>query len=563
MCGILGIWKRTACPAQDGFQLWLSTLAHRGPDAQWYDQWRGFSLGSTRLAIVNGDRTLEECNGASPDLIVLLNGEIWNSHDLAQEVGLSTNATEYDIIRALYKRDGELCATRFNGIFVICILDKNRKRLFIFRDPWGVKPCFYFLDQLAGQFVFASDLKTIAQWDGIAPRVNLRFVANEHIFGFSDYQDTLIEDIHQLPPASYLIAQEKNGELSVSESSYKFRPSSCTLTEPLWKTQLGLLERAVWSQYAHTDHYPIGLLLSGGIDSSLLAFVACSLGLRNIKCFHIGIEGTADHYWAEIVARKTGYQLERVELQESSGFSELPSECYYMSGMHSALFGVLRNLKRLHSGIRVLWTGEGSDELYGGYRYYSDPGSWVRSVADRALAAHCETELIGRFWQMFPKAHHGVAQREELLEFLEKEQLVNNHLVPLDYASMASSMELRLPFLDLENTAFIRGLPQTERIVMQQQKQVLKAVLMKLSGIEENAFYDRPKRGLLHAFVSGSAYRRERCARMFCQLTGASLRPYRIFMKGPFQALWYEIIERVFVDLHGCNPTFSTEEFLR
>jgi asparagine synthetase B (glutamine-hydrolysing) len=117
-----------------------------------------------------------------------------------------------------------------------------------------------------------------------------------------------------------------------------------------------------------------------------------------------------------------------IHVDDQRALSELPTECYYMSGMHSLLFQSFRAIKVKSPDIRVLWAGEGSDELYGGYPMYLDPVSWARSIVLKIAHSRVQTQLMGKFLEAFHSVEDARAVLIAALTFMEREQLVNNHL---------------------------------------------------------------------------------------------------------------------------------------
>jgi asparagine synthase (glutamine-hydrolysing) len=553
MCGIVGIWSKESLPERGDFADLLSALAHRGPDDHWSSTLHNLYYGSTRLAIVNTSVPLKN-DSESDSTDVLLNGEIWNYRDLAAQHGVAEPVSERRVIRELYEKLGKDFVCHLDGVFALVIVDRLREEVHIYRDPVGVKPIFCWIDSSQRAFIFSSDAKTICQWKQFNPEINEHYLMNEYVVGFSDYEENLFKGVRQIRPCSSLTLSIRGGSLRPSVSEYV---SSRVSPRPMaWseENQFDALQRAVWHQYQHCDYLPIGLLLSGGIDSSLLLFIARSMGLRDVVCFYCGTDTSPDYFFANRVAREAGYEIRHFTLSAPQIWPELASSCYCMSGTNSLLPHVCRKIKGMSPEIRVLWSGEGADELFGGYPCHGSATelleSWKRKMAQTSL----RTSLMTRIEQIWTERLKELDRRTEVFRLYMDEQLVNAHLVPHDYAGMAVSVEIRLPFLDLHNVEMSRCMPAT-LVLGSERKVVLKSLLRRLSGISEDSFYDREKMGLLHGYIDvihdlrQMAYLLQRNHNWTEMETG--------YFMGPFQRIWYQLVSRVFVGTKRCSPNAS------
>jgi asparagine synthase (glutamine-hydrolysing) len=287
-------------------------------------------------------------------------------------------------------------------------------------------------------------------------------------------------------------------------------------------------------------------MLSGGIDSSLLVFLAKRLKLEGLVCIYTGSSNSEDWQWAQRVARIAGYPIIRIALNRAS-IGALPEACYYLSGVGSVLYFISKAIRSELRDIKVVWCGEGADELYGGYYYYATPNHVFDAIKRRAIQARQTTSMIERALVFIRDAENFSTEAECLLSLNLNEQLVNGHLVPLDFAFMANSMELRVPFLDQRVVQLAASLPSQHKVGPRDQKPLLKEVLRRISGIEDPTFYDRKKLGLLHGasrllsgFRAASAEAEERNAL-------SQHLPFESLLAGPFQRRFYQTIHETFV----------------
>jgi len=548
MCGILGIWSKGPASDQTEFDGLFHTLAHRGPDESWSSKFHNFQYGATRLAIVDAGVSLSD-DSESETTDVLLNGEIWNYRDLAQRYGVEP-VSERRVIRELYERVGLEFICHLDGVFAAVIVDKARQQIHVCRDPVGVKPAFWWTDSSRRAFIFSSDVKTICQWKRFNPEVNEEYLINEHVVGFSDYEENLFNGIRQIKPGSCLTLSIRGDSLGTTVSEYE---SLLARQEPVgWseKCHLDVLQQAVWDQYKHCDRLPIGLLLSGGVDSSLLLFIARSMGLREIVCFYCGSDTSPDYYWANRVSREAGYEIRNFNLSASQVWTELASSCYYMSGTNSLLPHLCRKIKTISPEIRVLWSGEGADELFGGYPCHGNATGLLQSWQEKIARTKRRTALANRVEQIWAMRLDELNLRMEIFKLYREEQLVNAHLVAHDYAGMAASVEIRLPFLDLHNVALARCIPAT-LVSGSLRKEVLKNLLRSVSGISDDSFYNRTKIGLLHGYIEVVCELRQLAQLLEQQPGWADMQT--AYCKGPFQRIWYQLVHRVFAGPNRCG----------
>ncbi len=491
MCGILGAVTEKFLSV---FEKTVDQLRHRGPDERNIIQkthaGNYFSAASTRLSIVNQTQKLTIDYGCH---IVLYNGEIWNYNVLKQKYDLNQEANEVDLILALYKKNGIEFASELDGMFAIAIIDLEKEVVMLVSDPVGIKPLFY--TQNRNAFAFASDIKSIAQMDVIKDaKLNNSYFQNVFTFGLPEEEETILDEVFMMPPSSTLAYDVNQGSIELSTYKSKVAEGS-----PIIQDIEGLeeaLSNSLLKRYKHTESYPIALLLSGGIDSSLLAALSKKLGLEKIQCFFLGSEQSTDYKWAKLVADNLELSLEIIELNAKEMAQDLLNLQYYspgMGGMH--IYTIFKKIKERYPEIKVAWCGEGADEVFAGYSRYRDPVGFFEGMLKNARFYETRTGLSQQLEELSTNSKEPL---ENVYSFLKRGPLVKNHLLPFDHSSMAHSIELRVPYLDLA----IFNRVSTEHVFRDiengNQKSWLKELLKRLTGIEEEEFYNRKKVGFPH-----------------------------------------------------------------
>jgi asparagine synthase (glutamine-hydrolysing) len=394
MCGIAGVFGRQS--SQDVEKM-LAKLAHRGPDGQGIENLSNATLGHTRLAILDiegGHQPMEY-----EDACITFNGEIYNYRSLAQEylAGMQFQThTDTEVILKLYKKLGAQCVKLLDGMFAFAIVQDNE--LFMARDPLGIKPLYY--GKRDGTFYFASEIKALA------------LVTNE---------------IQEFPPGHYF--HSKNG----MHSYYKLKPETVQVQDEAQVIEMicRTLKDAV--QKRLLADVPVGISLSGGLDSSIVAVLA-NAGTNHLHSFAVGMEGSEDIQAARTVAGILGTRHHERIYTEQEMLEALPKVIYYLESFDPALVrSAIPNyfLAEMASKyVKVILTGEGADEIYAGYDYLS-------------------SYSMGRL-------------QSEMIEITAS--LHNTNLQRADRMPMAFGLEARVPFLDVKSVALGLGLPAQWKI---------------------------------------------------------------------------------------------------
>src|SRR5579862_506087 len=381
MCGIYG--QIGFDPSQtDAAEAAVDTLRHRGPDSRGTWQGDGAFLGMRRLSIIDLAGGSQPIWNEDSTCCVVCNGEIYNFLDLRpllEEKGhVFRTGSDSEVILHAYEEWGVECLKRFNGMFALAIWDRREKRLFLARDRIGEKPLYYFNE--GGRLVFASEIKAILATPGVTGRLRLRGLANFLGFGHSIAPETIYEGISKLLPGHYLVASE--GALKIGEY---WDVGSEPRLEPLREDEyaariLELLDDSVRRRMI--ADVPLGAFLSGGVDSTAIVALMKRHATGPVKTFSLGftIGGAYNELSdARRVALHLGTEHHELRVEHADLVATLRKLVYHYDEPFgdAASFPVYLLSRFAGEHVRVALSGEGGDELFGGYRRYA---------ADRAAA---------------------------------------------------------------------------------------------------------------------------------------------------------------------------------
>jgi asparagine synthase (glutamine-hydrolysing) len=516
MCGICGIASRTGSPDPDRLDAMSASLAHRGPDSGGVHLDGPVALAARRLSIIDlagGDQPIGNEDGSC---VVVQNGEIYNYPELRLELErdghtFRTNC-DTEVHLHLYERHGPEYARHLRGMFAVALWDARRRRLVLARDRYGIKPLYY--RDADGALEFASELRALPRGEVDLDALDAFLAFNSIPAPYSIFRDT-----RKLPAGHVLVWEEKGG---VTVERYA-RPGPVPVDELRGDDEAELVEelraRLRDSVRAHLlADVPVGVLLSGGVDSAVLAALAAQETPDAVHTFTIGFEERSfdERADARLVAERYGTNHHELLVQPDPlvlvpALADVFDEPFADS---SALPTYLvSELAAEH--VKVALSGEGGDELFGGYYTYAADlladrvapfARLVRPLVERlpsssakasfdykakrfVRAAHlpplerhhgwkeifspdARAELTGRHGAFDPVdvlrtryAETGGADSLARLQDVDfGVYLVDDLLVKTDRASMAHSLEARVPFLDPVVTNFAFGLPAKHKV---------------------------------------------------------------------------------------------------
>jgi asparagine synthase (glutamine-hydrolysing) len=553
MCGIVGFLTSKAVDVPDTGVLRTirDTLVHRGPDdcgefIRPLDDGGPFVFfGHRRLSIIDLSGGHQPLSNENETVWVIFNGEIYNFLELRNRLEtlghkFRTNS-DTEVIAHAYEEYGEECFQHFNGMFAIGIWDESRKRLVLARDRLGKKPLYYSLTN--GTFLFASELKAILAYPRFSRQVNPVSFMKYLFFEYIPSPYTIFDDAKKLPSASYLIWQGKGVEVKEYWSPFRLERAEEGFPEAEAESRmLELLRNAVKSRLI--SDVPLGVFLSGGIDSSAITALAQREVPGKIKTFSIGFEDPSfdESKFASLASRYLGTEHHEQTMTPDDLLHLVPnlSDILDEPMADASILPTYLLSKFTRKYVTVALGGDGGDELLAGYPTYlahkfarqyeffgrnlhpvitflgnllpvSDDnisfdfkvkkflsgigfpdgirnfvwlGSFSFSELKEVLSPglHAQFDPI-RLTEEIDSYEKGLSLKDKTtrLQYLDmKLYLQEAILVKVDRASMACSLEVRAPFLDYELVEFIMNLPSSLKLRRFTSKYLLKKVMKNL-----------------------------------------------------------------------------------
>ena len=302
MCGIAGVYSRNGEIDRDLVRAMVSKLAHRGPDGEGQHFEANVGLGMRRLAIIDPEHGQQPLFNEAGDVVAIFNGEIYNHAELREELEKRGHRmhshSDGEVIPHLYEEHGEAFVERLNGIFAIALWDAGKQTLHLARDKFGVKPLYW--TKSNGKVAFASELKALLVDPAVSRELDLRAVDQFLTYRFVPAPRTLFEGVFKLPPASAL-SIDSRGFTERRWWTGEPRPTR-TDTERLVDEYAAAFERAVVRQMM--SDRPIGVMLSGGVDSAAIAAVVAKHS-PHMRTFTVGFTGGGEGTNEIPLARET------------------------------------------------------------------------------------------------------------------------------------------------------------------------------------------------------------------------------------------------------------------
>jgi asparagine synthase (glutamine-hydrolysing) len=539
MCGIAGFL--TTQPSSHGtavLERMTSAIQHRGPDEYGYFSANAsVFLGHRRLSIVDLATGQQPMTNEDGQLHLVYNGEIFNHASLRPELEraghIYKTRSDTEMILHAYEQYGPGCVEKFRGMYAFALWDAGARRLFCARDRLGKKPFYYFWD--GRLFAFASEIKALLEHPEISPAVEEELLPEYLAFGYVSGERTLFRGIRQLPPGHTLLWApdgqgpriERYWDMPVPTGE----ESGGSDAEWIQRIRTGL-EKSV--EMRLMADVPLGMFLSGGVDSSAIAALIRRLTGGPLNTFSVGYaeEAYSELGYAAEVAQALGTTHHEVRLSRDEFFGSLPSLIWHEDEPISWPSSVsLYFVARLAAEkVKVVLTGEGSDELFAGYSRYGWTGKnlqwgaaygrlpeffrrWVRGqVADSPLLgadlrrkishtvvgreASIESLHLDNFYCAFSREEqarlmpnlrgdiyggflrawnqHPQASLLRRMLYADQKTYLIELLMKQDQMSMAASLESRVPFLDHEFATLAMTVPDRLKIQGREQKYILK-----------------------------------------------------------------------------------------
>jgi asparagine synthase (glutamine-hydrolysing) len=498
MCGIAGYINLNESPADPSvIQRMIDAIRHRGPDGegQWVEE--NVAIGHRRLSIIDlsqaGHQPMVSTDGR---YVMSYNGEIYNFRelrsDLVEEGYVFRSATDSEVVLNAYAHWGPSSVTRFNGMFAFAVWDRMEKKLFLARDRYGIKPLYY--STQSGVFLFGSEQKAITSHPDFRKKLNkpalLEYFTFQNIFT----DQTLLEDIQLMPAGHYGILDHGSRILNRTIYwDYRFREPDRTSSREEYVEELDRLFRQAVNRQLVSD-VELGAYLSGGMDSGSITAIAAS-HFPNLKSFTCGfdlssasgIELAFDER-TKAEAMSALFKTEHYEMVLKAGDMErcLPTLAWHLEeprvGQSYPNYYAAKLASRF---VKVVLSGSGGDELFGGYpwRYYRAANSqsfeeyidqyylyWQRLVSNTELKAMFAPiwSDVGHVWtrdifkDVFASHDNELDRPEDYINhslYLEAKTFLHGLFVVEDKLSMAHGLENRVPFMDNDLVDFAMECP--------------------------------------------------------------------------------------------------------
>jgi asparagine synthase (glutamine-hydrolysing) len=546
MCGIVGYAGRAGALPADLMAVMRDQIAHRGPDDRgiWSSDDGSVLFGHRRLAIIDLSPTgAQPMENAQRTNVVVFNGEIYNHEELRKELAAGgarfAGRSDTEVLLAAYDAWGERCVERLRGMFAFAIFDRARNCLFMARDRAGEKPLFWAKHR--GGLVFASELKALLADPQFPRRLSAEGLAHYLSFGYVPGDKCILQGVHKLAPAHCLTW--RLGDAAPVIRRYWDIPlaqaDGAAGAELLADELQVLLTKAVSEQLV--ADVPLAVLLSGGIDSSVVAAIAARASAYRVRTFTVTLPGFPqldERRFAKAVADFLGTEHVELPLDQSSvDLIHTLAAQYDEPIADSSMIPTYLLARTVSQHCKVVLGGDGGDELFGGYLAYQSALRRERLQdrlprAARALIAAAARAVLpsgtrGRNAMMALEggAADGIAQsviwtdhsdfarvspwlalqgtehspklwRRELVELARgspgavmatdfRSYLPDDILVKVDRASMLCSLEVRAPFLDRRVVEFAyERVPNALRVSTQERKILLKTLAKRLLPAE-------------------------------------------------------------------------------
>lgn len=477
MCGIAG----TIGPVDPSTPSeMLERLRHRGPDDQGLARCGAINLVATRLSLIDAQRGEQPWREGHE--VLVFNGEIYN-HDSVRDLCSESYRSQCDtetLIRGWQAVGGQLWS-QLDGMFAVAIA--GRDTLVLARDPHGQKPLFLRRGPDGRSLCFASEVSALLAEPEVARHLDARALVEIGTFGFPLDDDSLFAGIESLPPGHELrVSIGSDGRLEYSLRDYREDgPQICDARSPLD----ALVEElpAVVRMHARADH-PVGVYLSGGLDSGLLASLLASSSPEPIHTFTVA--DTPDH--PDVKAARRLAELLGTTHHEIIVSPEQMEEAWpravVAQGLPSLPTIAELSAREVRKFVKAVLVGDGADELFSGYRCHRDARTTIASMA-AAYNRLVRTKQVPRGTAGRIKRHFDefVAARdpaEAIYRFFLEQRLPVNHLRRWDHGSMAYGLEVRLPLLSRSVTEIARRVGAREHIDQDRGKVLLREAARRL-----------------------------------------------------------------------------------
>jgi len=554
MCGITGIISEDLIlGSQASLHAMTDAIRHRGPDDYGYyealdKEGRFVGLGHRRLAIIDIDSGKQPISNEDGTIFLVFNGEIYNFKELRDTLTrkghIFRTLVDSEVIVHAYEEYGEQCVTHFRGMFAFAIWDDIKKSLYLARDRFGKKPLFYIFRN--NSLLFSSEIKSLCAVLDLRGDVNLNAIRDYLVYRYVPGQDTLYNDVSKLGAGNYATYQDGVFQQKTYYFPADMNPrSNNTVSKSAIDGFLDVLRESV--RLRMISDVPFGAFLSGGIDSSAIVGLMSEISQFPIKTFSVGFQESSysELKYAEVVAKHFSTDHQELIVSHEELIKYLPELIRFRDAPVSEPSDIPIYLlaREASKTVKMVLTGEGSDEIIGGYpkhvferyaKYYHCIPKLVRQgvieplvtslpykyrrikTALSTLGIEDPSERMPRWFGaisyqdskrlLSPKlnfethknlppislANENTSLLRRILYFDQTSWLPDNLLERGDRMTMAASIEARMPFIDHVLAEYVSRLPDNYRVRGRTTKWVLREAMKVLLP---KTILNRPKVG--------------------------------------------------------------------
>ena len=509
MCAIAGVFGAGGMStARDNLDRMLASMRHRGPDdtGVYLDEDAGIALGHNRLSIIDPSPAGRQPM-INPDTgdVLIFNGEIYNHREIRQSLAACgvtfRSQSDTEVLLLAFEKWGEACLERLKGMYAFAIWRPREGALYLVRDMMGIKPLYYRTE--GDVVIFASEIKAFRNLSNSSGRIDAAALGQFLEFGYTfEESRTIFSDVKKLPPGvSIIFRRDKAPAISAPR-----RPKAAAAgTRALTEIEEELFEtlQTVVDQHLIAD-VPVGMLLSGGLDSSLIAALASRRVPLRTLTMGFGESTVDERTHARRIAESIGAQNEEIVIAAEEIRDEVSSSASLFDDIFADWGTISTRLlykKARERGLKVVLVGEGADELFGGYPIFRASRSrlptelWLHQLY-RAYAGR----RYGHHYSAFRRIMRGHLRETEgdrfgaIRLFETRNQLPNNYVMKVDKASMSVGVEARVPFLDQRVAELALQIPADALLTATSEKRLLREIAHKRLRLPHDCV-DRPKFG--------------------------------------------------------------------
>jgi asparagine synthase (glutamine-hydrolysing) len=524
MCGITGIINKKLA-TEELIEKMTSSIEHRGPDDFGFIVDEGVALGMRRLSIIDLLHGKQPITSSDGRYSIFFNGEIYNYREIKSQITNYNFQTESDteVILAGYLEWGASeILNRLRGMFTFAIYDNVEKKVFLARDFFGIKPLYYWVDD-GKVTAFSSEIKSFLKLPGFVPEVNDAAVYNYLFYQYNPLEETFFKNVFKLLPGHNMFIDIESGAREVKKYwQFEFKPDNALEEEETKKKILLTMKDSV--EHHMIADVPVGSFLSGGIDSSIIVTLMQEVrggkdlpAGRQVKTFTVGFDTLTEAGEARETAEPLGTDHAEITVSSKEYFEALPKVVWHFDEpvADPSAIGLYFLAREARKHVKVVLSGEGADELFGGYNIYLAPLarkkiSWLPRFILRFLSSlplrgsnyakrgleRLEDWYIGNasvfngrevesLWRGEPEEKYSLKQIYEeahkwsdstKMQYIDiRTWLIGDILAKADKMTMAHSLELRVPFLDKPVAALASTLPDRFKWRRGQTKYLLRA----------------------------------------------------------------------------------------